>query len=148
MFLEGFDADEVVRRPAKQMRAAFVSREDVARTAAAVLIDPRGGIHDVTGHEALNVADAARRLSTMVGRQLRYQHESREAARERLSQKKPDSWRVDLSVGWSEAIAAGELEHPSNTVLRCTKEAPLRLEDYFSLFSELLRPLRLGQDQD
>ena len=37
MFLDLFDAAGVVRGPAKQGRAGFVSREDCARVAAAVL---------------------------------------------------------------------------------------------------------------
>ena len=147
MFLEKFDAEGVVRGPAQQGRGAFVSREDVARTAAAVLRKQPGGIYNVTGPEALSVADIARRLSTLVGRQLRYEDESAGAARERLSRLEPLAWRVDLSVGWFEAIAAGELKRTSNTTLRFTGTAPLTLEDYFRASPELLRALHLGQDR-
>ncbi|MGO9274225.1 MAG: SDR family oxidoreductase [Terriglobia bacterium] len=62
MFLERFDAAGVMRGPANQARGAFVSREDAAQTAAAVLADPPGGTHDVTGPEALSLADVARRF--------------------------------------------------------------------------------------
>jgi NAD(P)H dehydrogenase (quinone) len=147
MFLERFDADGVVRGPAQQGRGAFVSREDVARTAAAVLRMQPGGNYDVTGPEALSVADMAGRLSTLVGRQLRYEDESADTARERLSRLEPLAWRVDLSVGWFEAIAAGELKRTSDTILRFTGTAPLTLEDYFRVFPELLRALPLGQDR-
>ena len=142
MFLEKFDADGVLRGPAQQGRGAFVSREDVALTAAAALRKQPGGIHDVTGPETLSVAGIASRLSTLVGRQLRYENESADAARERLSRLEPLAWRVDLSVGWFEAIAAGELQRRSDTVLRFTGMPPLTLEDYFGAFPELLRPLR------
>jgi hypothetical protein len=54
---------------------------------------------------------------------------------------------VDLSVGWFGAIAAGELKHTSDTVLRFTGTAPLSLEDYFRAFPKLLRALHLGQDR-
>ena len=145
MFLDKFDAQGVIRGPAQQGRGAFVSREDVAQTAAAVLRKPPGGIHDVTGPEALTVADIAQRLSTLVHRQLRYEDESADTARERLSRIEPLAWRVDLSVGWFEAIAAGELLRTSDTTRRFTGIAPLTLEDYFGAFPELLRALRLGQ---
>lgn len=148
MFLERFDQDGGVRGPAKQTGAAFISREDAARTAAAVLTHPPGGILDVTGPEALSVADVAERLSAMVGRRLLYQPESMEAAHKRLSRKEPESWRVDLSIGWFAAIAAGELQQNSDTVLRCTGKQPLGLEDYFSLFPHLLRPLWPAQFED
>ena len=138
MFLERFDAQGVVRGPAGQGRGVFVSREDVARTAAAALLKQPGGIYDVTGPESLSVADVAKRLSTLTGRPLRYEEESADAARERLNRLEPLAWRVDLTVGWFEAIAAGELERPSDTVLRFTGTAPLTLEDYFRAFPELL----------
>jgi NAD(P)H dehydrogenase (quinone) len=147
MFLERFDADGVMRGPANETRGAFVSREDAARTAAAVLVDPPGGVHDVTGPETLSLTDVACRLSAMTGRQLRYQAESARSARDRLKQE-PASWQVDLSVGWFEAIGSGELQSTSDVVFRFTGKEPLSLEQYFSLFPELLRPLQLTQDQD
>ena len=148
MFLEKFDADGVIRGPANESRCAFVSREDAAQTAAAVLADPSGGTHDVTGPEAVSLADVARRLSALTGRDLRYQPESTKSARDRLSKLESASWRVDLSVGWFEAIAAGELDHVSGAVFRFTGKNPLNLEEYFTLFPGLLQPLRLGQDHD
>lgn len=84
----------------------------------------------------------------MTGRQLGYQSESVESGRERLSKREPASWRVDLSLGWFEAIAAGELEHTSNSVLRLTGKEPMNLQEYFTLFPELLQPLRLAQDRE
>jgi NAD(P)H dehydrogenase (quinone) len=146
MFLEKFDGDGVVRGPAQQGRGAFVSREDVAKTAAAALRKLPAGTYDLTGPEALNVAGVARRLSTLVGRQLRYEDEPADATRERLSRLEPLAWRVDLAVGWFEAIAAGELQRVSDTVLRLTGTAPLTLEDYFRASPELLRALHVGQD--
>lgn len=146
MFLDKFDAQGVVRGPAQQGRGAFVSREDVAWTAAAVMRRLPGGIRDVTGPQALSVADIAGRLSALVGRQLRYEDESAETARGRLGKLDPLAWRVDLSVRWFEAIAAGELERTSDTILRFTGTPPLTLEDYFQAFPELLSALHLARD--
>ena len=146
MFLDKFDVDGVMLGPAKETRGAFVSREDAARTAAAVLADPPGGTHDVTGRESLSLDDVARRFSALTHRPLRYQAESAKSARDRLCKREPPSWRVDLSVGWFEAIAAGELEHTSNAVFRFTGKKPMNLEEYFTLFPELLQSFRRAQD--
>jgi uncharacterized protein YbjT (DUF2867 family) len=146
MFLDKFDVDGVMRGPAKETRGAFVSREDAARTAAAVLSDPPGGTHDVTGREALSLDDVAHRFSALTRRPLRYEAESAKSARDRLCKREPPSWRVDLSLGWFEAIAAGELEHTSNAVFRFTGKKPMNLEEYFTLFPELLRSFQRGQD--
>jgi hypothetical protein len=48
---------------------------------------------------------------------------------------------VELSLGWHEAIAAGELERTSDTVLSFTGNNPLDMEHYFGAFPGLLRPL-------
>jgi NAD(P)H dehydrogenase (quinone) len=143
MFVDLFDGDGVVRGPAGQRRGAFVSREDVARTAAAVVKAPPGGIHDVTGPEALTVAEVALQLSTMTGRKLRFEDESAESMRSRLSETGTPELKIELSVGWFKAIGAGELERPSDTVRRFTGTAPLSLEGYFFGFPELLRALRV-----
>ena len=142
MFLDMFDITGLIRGPAKHGRAAFVSREDCARVAAAVLIDSPGGTYDVTGPEALSLTDVAGRLSRIVGRALRYEDESVESGREWRSRLGEPAWRVELSLGWHEAIAAGELDRTSDTVLRFTGKNPLDIEGYFSAFRDLLRPLQ------
>lgn len=143
MFLEMFDATGVVRGPAKQGRAAFISREDCARVAAAVIAAPPGSTHEVTGPEALNLADIARRLSDLVGRDLRYEDESLADGREWRSRLGESAEQVELSLGWHEAIAAGELARVTDTVVRFTGTNPMNVERYFSAFPQLLNPLRL-----
>jgi len=143
MFLDKFDAAGWVRGPASDGRGAFVSREDVARTAAAVLRQRPGGVHDVTGPEALGVAGIAQRFSALSGRTLRYEDESAAHMRERLSREEPLPWRVELAVGWFEAIAAGELARASDTVQRFTGRPPLTLEEYFGMYPALLAPVIL-----
>ena len=139
MFLELFDAEGVIRGPAGEGRGAFVSREDVALCAAAALIAKPGGTADVTGPEALTVAQVAARLSAIENRPLRFENESEVAARERLRKASTPPEKIDLSIGWFEAIAAGELKHPSNTVLSLAGKKPMSLEEYFSAFPALIR---------
>lgn len=107
MFLGMFDADGVVRVPSDQGRAAFVSREDVARVATAVLKAPPGGIHEVTRPAVLSVDEVAVRLSALANRELRYEQEAADQARDRQGNLGLSPWQVDLAVGWFEAIAAG-----------------------------------------
>ena len=142
MFLDMFDAAAVIRGPAKQGRAAFISREDCARVAAAVLNAPPGGTYDVTGPQALNLVDVAQCLSGIVGRNLLYEDESIEAGREWRTKLGEPAWQVELSLGWHEAIAAGELERTSDAVLRFTGKRPLDMENYLAAFPGLLRPLQ------
>jgi NAD(P)H dehydrogenase (quinone) len=142
MFLDMFNTAGVLRGPAKEGRGAFVSREDCARVAAAVLPAPPGGTYDVTGPEALSLTDVARRLSAITGWELRFEDESVEAGLEWRSKSGAPAWRVESSLGWYEAIAAGELERTSDAVMRLTGRRPLNIESYFSEFPGLLRALQ------
>jgi NAD(P)H dehydrogenase (quinone) len=153
MFLNKFDADGVMRGPANEARGAFISREDAARTAAAVLVHSPGGTHDVTGPEKLSLAEVAHYLSDITGRQLRYQPEAASATRERLSKGESGNGRaeeskIDLSVGWFEAIAAGELAQTSDAMFRFTGKQPMKLEEYFRLFPQLLHELQNAHEQE
>jgi NAD(P)H dehydrogenase (quinone) len=141
MFLERFGQDGIMRGPGGETAGAFISREDAARTAAAALADPPGGILDVTGPQAISLADAAHRLSSLAHRPLRYIPESPAAARDRLAAQGLLAWQVDLAAGWFEAIATGEHLPVTDTVARLTGTPPLRLESYFVDFPDLLNTL-------
>ena len=79
--------------------------------------------------EVESVAEVARRLSALTGRELRYQE--------------GDAGPDELSSGWYEAIAAGELARVTDTVRQLTGNPPLRLEEYFKQFPRLLEKLSL-----
>lgn len=138
--------DGVVRGPAGRGAAALVAREDAARVAAAVLTSPpaASGTYDVTGPEALTLAETAARLSALVGRELRYQEESVEAGRAWRRQLGAPDWEVATWLGSYEAIAAGELRAVSDTVARFTGRPARNLEAYFGERPHLLDKLRAG----
>lgn len=143
--LPGFaGADGVVRDPTAGGRAAFVSREDVARAAAATMNDRVAGVYEITGPESLSVAEAVHRLSLLSGLSLRYERGHQGEAREQKVGFGPEEWRANLYTGWFEAIAAGELEHVSDAVERLTGLAPMTLEGYFSAFPAALHPLNVA----
>lgn len=141
---EMFNAEGIARGPAGAGAAAWVAREDVAQVAAAVLRQPAAatGIFDVTGPEAVSFADAARRLSRMAGRELRYIDETRAAGFGWRKALGVEDWEVDTWLGSYEAIAAGELADVSDTVLRLTGRAPLSIEAYLEQQPALRAHLR------
>jgi NAD(P)H dehydrogenase (quinone) len=145
---EMFGQDGVVRGPAGQGATAFVAREDAARVAAAVLASPPevSGTCDVTGPEALTLAETAARLSALVGRELHYQEESVEAGRAWRGELGAPDWEVATWLGSYEAIAAGELRAVSDTVERFTGRPARNLEAYFGEYPHLLDKLRAGSE--
>jgi uncharacterized protein YbjT (DUF2867 family) len=124
--------DGIIRGPAGDGRVGAVARIDVARSAAAVLIDPdvhAGHVYDLTGPEALSLAEVARRITEVTGRATTYQVETiEEAYASRQTFDVPD-WQLDAWVSTYTAIAAGGLALVTDTVERLTSTAPLNLTD-------------------
>ncbi|GAA1820223.1 SDR family oxidoreductase [Luedemannella flava] len=135
-------ADGVLRGPAGDGRVGAVARDDVADVAAAVLRDPAshaGRTYDVTGPEAVTLAEVAGALTAATGRVITYHPETLEeayASRERFG---APGWAVDGWVTSYAAIAAGELDVVSDTVTTVAGHPPMT-------FAELLaaHPPRLA----
>lgn len=133
--------DGVIRGPAGDGRCALVARSDVARSAAAVLLDPGahvGATYDLTGPEALTLTEVARILTAVRGREVRFHDESiEEAYASRAVYGAPD-WQVDAWVSTYTAIAGGGMAAVSDAVEGLTGQPPLS-------FEEFLRGERAGQ---
>ncbi|MEV6520629.1 SDR family oxidoreductase [Longispora sp. NPDC051575] len=113
--------DGVIRGPAGDGRVAAVAQDDIAACAAAVLTDPAahdGETYDLTGPEALTLAEVAAVLTARTGRTVTYHPETvPEAYASRASYGAPD-WQLDAWVSTYTAIAAGELAGVSDAVPR------------------------------
>jgi NAD(P)H dehydrogenase (quinone) len=120
-FLPMMTVDGAIRGPAGEGRVAAVAQDDIADVAAAVLRDPAdhdGVTYDLTGPEALTLAEVAQIVTEVTGRQTRYEPETlEEAYASRASYGAPD-WQVDAWVSTYTAIAAGELAGVSDAVQR------------------------------
>ncbi|PWD51029.1 NAD(P)-dependent oxidoreductase [Serinibacter arcticus] len=124
--------DGVVRGPAGDGRVGAVARADVARSAAAVLLDPAahaGRAYDLTGPEALSLEEVAAIVAEVTRRPTTYLRESlEEAYASRASYGAPD-WQVDAWVSTYTAIAAGELDVVTDDVATLTGRAPVGLAE-------------------
>ena len=141
MFFEKFGSDGIVRGPAGDGKAAFITREDVAQVAAAAALNPPVGVIDITGPEALSIADVAQRFSKLVGRELTYQSETVDVARARLQGSLTDEWKRDVEIGWFEAIERGELMSVTDSFEQMTGKPPCTIEQYYEEFAQLFDSL-------
>jgi NAD(P)H dehydrogenase (quinone) len=127
-------ADGVIRGPAGEGRVAAVARDDIADAAVAVLL-AEGGRHDgrtydMTGREALSMAEVAEELSRASGRTIAYHAETlEEAYASRASYGAPD-WEVEGWVTTYVAIANGELEGVSGDVAAVAGHPPMTLAEF------------------
>lgn len=111
--------DGVLRGPANDGRLAAVATDDVAAVATVVLRSPEdhvGASYDLTGPEALTLAEVAEIITASTGRRVRFQNETiEEAYASRASYGAPD-WQVDAWVSTYTAIACGELARVSGDI--------------------------------
>jgi NAD(P)H dehydrogenase (quinone) len=129
----GWFSDEgVVRGPAGNGTIAWVSRDDLADVAVAVLTTDGhdGASYDITGRQALTLAEAAEQVSLVTGRLASYQIETLEEARASRLKFNPSEWELEAWVSTYVAIATGEMSIVSHTVEALTGHAPQTLADY------------------
>ncbi|MBD1542644.1 SDR family oxidoreductase [Arthrobacter sp. IA7] len=128
--------DGVIRGPAGDGVMAAVAREDIARSAVAVLRDPAvhaGATYDLTGPEDISLGHAAEVLTRATDRIVTYQHETvQEAFASRASYGAP-AWQVEAWVSTYTAIAAGELAGVTSDVHGLTGQDPMALEELVKL---------------
>jgi len=129
----------VIAAPAGEGRTGFVSRDDLADVATAVLLRGDGELDgqalEVTGPEALTMAQAARVLTEVTGIPAEYRPQTTEEAwATRRPSGHPD-WEIEGWVSSYLAIAAGELAgvtdvvpgltgHPARTVAEHLRAHP------------------------
>ena len=121
--------DGVIRGPAGDGRVTAVAHDDIADVATAVLLDERvaehdGKTYDVTGPEALSMADAAEHLSRATGRAITYVPETVDEAYASRAHYGAPAFEVDGWVTSYTAIATGEMAQVSPTVRVLTNREP------------------------
>lgn len=145
--------DGIIRAPAGNGKAAWVTRSDIADVAAMVLAGRghEGKTYDVTGPEALNMAETAHKIGVASGKSVRYIEltikETRtlhnasgmdkfEAERRALIGQGLDADEVDIWVTHYTQIAAGALNVVSETVPKIAGHTAQSLSGYLKLHPE------------
>ncbi|WP_442863740.1 SDR family oxidoreductase [Arthrobacter sp. FW306-06-A] len=127
--------DGVIRGPAGDGVFSGVAREDIARSAYAVLRDPaihKGMTYNLTGPEELSMAQAAEILSAGTGRTVRYQPETVEEAYASRASYGAPQWQLDAWVSTYTAMAAGEMAGLSPDVHGLTGQDPITLAEFLT----------------
>ena len=130
-------ADDVVRGPAGDGRIAMVARDDVADVAAAVLTGEGhdGRTYDVTGAEALTMTELVAALARATGRPVTFHDETIEQARASRAHYGAPDFAVEGWVTSYAAIATGEMDVVSDTVLRVAGHPPVGVAECLAAFA-------------
>ena len=127
-----FSTEGVIHGPAGNGTISWVSRDDLADVAVAVLTSSGhdGASYDITGAQALTLTEAAEQFSRATGLPASYQPETLEEARSSRAKLNPSDWELEAWISTYVAIATGEMSVVSHTVQALTGHAPQTLADY------------------
>ena len=140
-------ADGVFRAPAGEGRAAWVTRDDLADVAVAVMTGQghAGRTYNVTGPEALTMDETAQHLASATGCPIRYERmlpqqaratrassglDRFEAERRAATGSGVTDYEVEVWVTHFAQIATGELDLVSDTVPRLTGRPAQSFAEY------------------
>lgn len=139
-----FSGEGLIRGPAGNGTIAWVSRDDLADVAVAVLTGTGhdGASYDITGPRALTLSEAAAQFSRVTGLPASYQPETLEEARASRAKFNPTEWELEAWVSTYLAIATGEMSVVSHTVQALTGHAPQSFADYIRQHPESYRHVR------
>jgi uncharacterized protein YbjT (DUF2867 family) len=135
------DHDQIVL-PAGNGTIATTDLRDVAEILVKVLTEPghENKRYDVTGPELLTLADCAERFSIVLGRTIRYVDQPLESFAERLRSVGMPEWRVDAVSKEFEGIAAGLIDHTTETAEQLLGRPPHSLADFVADHRDLFTP--------
>jgi NAD(P)H dehydrogenase (quinone) len=113
-------------------KVGFVSREDCARIAAAVLAEPPSGnqVLDVTGPETLSSAELVQIASELSGRKLEHQPIPLAALIEGMVEHGLPRPVAEIYASFDAGTAAGDLDVKSDHVERFTGKKPVAMRDF------------------
>jgi NAD(P)H dehydrogenase (quinone) len=137
----------IIRAPAGNGKIAWITRDDIADVAAAVLTGHghEGRVYEITGPEALTMAETAAKIEAACGEPVKYiaqtTEEARtlhnasgmdtfEAERRRLTGQGLDEYEVEIWVTHYMQIAAGALNVVSSNVPQIAGYHAESLDDY------------------
>jgi NAD(P)H dehydrogenase (quinone) len=123
-----------IAAPAGRGQAGFVAARDVAAVAARVLTSPGhdGATYVVTGPEALGYADVAARISAVFARQVDYEDQPPERARELMLGDGVARWEADGNLELFEWIRQGGADTVTDTVRDVTGAGPQPIQDWLN----------------
>jgi uncharacterized protein YbjT (DUF2867 family) len=127
--------------PCGDAREAFVDARDIARVGARALTSDghEGKAYDLLGPEVLSHADAAEKLSTVLGREIRYvDMPDAEFKKAMLGAGLPE-WYVDRLVSLCQYIRGGKFAKRSTAIKDVTGHDPISFDQFARDYAEQWR---------
>jgi len=132
------DAGQIVM-PAGNGTVSATDLRDVGEVIRIVLTEPghENKSYDLTGPELLTFAAIAARFSKVLGTDVQYVDQPMDEFRQILRSINLSEWRVEAVCKELEAIAAGVVDHTTETISELLGRAPTSLDEYIKDHAEL-----------
>jgi uncharacterized protein YbjT (DUF2867 family) len=133
MTAESVRKSNQIRLPFGEGKTSPVAAEDVARTVAAMLVNPQphiGKIYDLTGPQSENMDFYAQEYSKALGRTITYQDIPVGPWREGLLKSGQPGHLVNHLATLADLQRVGRLDRMSDDVLMLTGQAPLSVREF------------------
>jgi uncharacterized protein YbjT (DUF2867 family) len=133
--------DGVIYLPWGDGRASFIDARDVGAVAAEALTGAGhdGASYDLTGGESLGIADVARILPSVAGREIRYVDVPEPAARDAMRQARIPPWQVDALLELHAINKQGLWETVSRDVEKIAGKSPATFSQFVRDHAESFR---------
>jgi uncharacterized protein YbjT (DUF2867 family) len=127
-------AEGVVRASTGEGRRAFIHSDDIAAVAVKALTTRAydGESLAITGPEALTFAEVTAKISTVIGKPLRFQSISDQEAREGYARVSESAEETEAHVSLWRAIREGRLATVTNNVERILGRKPIALDQWLA----------------
>lgn len=121
----------------KDSRASFVDVRDIGTVAVAVLTSGRheGQTYEVTGPDALSLADAARRLSVVTGRAIRYVDVPPATFIEKMREAGMPQWLAEDRAALHQLLREALGAAVTDVVRRIARKQPIAFADFAREFA-------------
>jgi uncharacterized protein YbjT (DUF2867 family) len=118
--------------PMRDARQSLIDVRDIARVAAAALTETghEGKIYELTGPESLSYFDVAAKLTSVLGKPVKYVQVPPEAALAGMLQNGMPEWNADAIAGLMSIFATGIGAHTTDTVRKITGHEPIPFEQF------------------
>jgi uncharacterized protein YbjT (DUF2867 family) len=127
--------------PCGDAREAFVDARDIARVAAHALTNDghEGKAYDLLGPEVLSYADAAGKLSEVVGREIRYVDLPDAEFKNAMLGAGLPNWYADQLASLYQYIREGEFSKSSTAIKDVTGQDPISFDQFARDYADLWR---------
>ena len=118
--------EDKIYQPVGEGKVGYIDVRDIADVARIVLTEPghEEKAYELTGPEAISVAQVAATLSEVTGRSITYVDVPEEATRQAMSGAHLPDWMIDGMMELNAIIKAGYAANVTNTVEKLTGQAP------------------------